>query len=204
MKLQNVRLNILLVLSFCFVYALTRYVILGPVSAVEIPVYIINKAVAWSAVTLLFLSIFATSKNLTNTAREYGTFAFWNIVCHALLTLSILNNFHYAKLFDEGKLNLFGQLSVLSGVLVMFLFMYYHYHFSNANNFTTVLKRITKVKIILIIILAHLFFLGSKGWITPEKWHGYLPPITLISFIIVLAALFYTYEWKWASNRQGR
>jgi hypothetical protein len=203
MKLQNVKLNSLLVLSFCFIYALTRYVIVGPVSAVEIPVFIINKAVSWGAVTLLFLSIYATSKNLTNTAKEYGTYAFGNIVCHALLTLSILNNFHFEKLFDEGKMNLFGQLSVLSGVLVMFLFLYYNYHFTNVNNFTTVLKRITKIKIILVITLVHLFFLGSRGWLTPEEWYGYLPPITLLAFIIVLIALFYTYEWKWSSNRQG-
>ncbi len=202
MKLKNVKFNSLFILSFCFIYALIRYVIIGPVRSVEIPIFIINKAISWGSVTLLLLSIFATSKNLTNAAREYGTYAFGNIICHAFLTLSILDDNHYAKLFEDGKLNLFGQISILSGVLVMFLFLYYNYHFSNVNNFTTVLKRITKIKLILIITLAHLFFLGAKGWLTPSEWYGYLPPITLISFIIVLIALFYTYEWKWASNRQ--
>jgi hypothetical protein len=203
MKIQNVKLNCLLVLLFCFTYALVRYVLLGPVEAEEIPVFIINKAVSWGAVTLLLLSIYATSKKLTNTAREYGTYAYWKIVCHALLTLSILNENHFAKLYEDGKLSLFGQMSVLSGVLVIVMFLYYHHHFSNANNFTTVFKRITKVKLILIITLVHLFFLGAKGWFTPGNWYGYLPPITLISFLIVLITLFYTYEWKWVSNRQG-
>jgi hypothetical protein len=202
MKLQNVKLNSLVVLSFCFFYAIVRYVVIGPVNSEEIPIFIFNKAVSWGAVTLLLLSIYATSKNFTNTAREYGTYAYWNVVCHALLTLSILDEAHYAKLFENGKLGLFGQLSILSGVLVIVLFLYYHYHFSNTNNFTTVVKRITKVKLILLITLSHLFFLGVKGWLTPEEWYGYLPPITLISFVIVLITLFYTYEWKWALNRQ--
>jgi hypothetical protein len=202
MKLQKVKLNSICVLLFCFTYAIIRYVIIGPVDAVEIPIFILNKAVSWTAVTLLFFSIYTTSKNLNNTAREYGTYAYWCIVCHALLTLSIMNENYFVKLFEGGKLTLFGQLSILSGVLLIVLFLYYYYNFSNTSNFTTVVKRISKVKLILIIALAHLFFLGGKGWITPEKWYGYLPPITLISFIIVLITLFYTYEWKWALNRQ--
>jgi len=202
MKLQKVKLNSLLILSFCFFYALLRYVIVGPVETNEIPIFIFNKAVSWSAVTLLFLSIYATSKNLNTIARDYGTYAYWSIVCHVLLTLSILNNNHYSKLFEYEKLTLFGQLSILTGVLLVVSFLYYHYNFSLTNNFTTVVKRITKIKLILIIALAHLFFLGGKGWLSPEQWYGYLPPITLISFIIVLITLFYTYEWKWALNRK--
>jgi hypothetical protein len=203
MKMQNVKLNSFFVLLFCFIYALLRYVIFGPFDAVDIPIFIVNKAVSWGAVTFFLFSIFATSKNLNNAARDYRTFGFWSILCHALLTMSILDDRHYAKLFEDGNFSLMGQLGVLSGVLVVVMFLYYHYYFSNANNFTIVTKRITKVKLILIMTLAHLFFLGGRGWLKPEEWYGSMPPITLISFIIVLIALFYTYEWKWALNRQG-
>jgi len=202
MKLQNVKLNSVYVLLFCFIYSLIRYVIVGPVDAAEIPIFILNKAVSWGAVTLLFFSIYATSKNLNNIGRHYGTYAYMGIIFHALLTLSILNRHYYSKLYTGEKLSLFGQLAILSGALLIILFLYYNYHFSNVNTFTTVVKRITKVKLVLIFTLAHLFFLGGKGWLTPEKWYGYLPPITLISFIIVLITLFYTYEWKWALTRK--
>ena len=127
MKLQKVKLNSLFVLLFCFTYALIRYVIIGPVEAVEIPIFILNKAVSWSAVTLLFFSIYATSKNLNSLAKEYGTHAYWSVVCHALLTLSIMNENYFVKLFEDGKLTLFGQLSILSGVLLIVLFLYYYY-----------------------------------------------------------------------------
>lgn len=203
MNLQKVKLNSLFVLSFCFIYALIRYVIVGPVDAIEIPIVILNKAVSWTGVTLLCFSIYATSKNLNSIARDYGTYAYWSIVCHILFTLSIMNNNYFAKLFEDEKLTLFGQLSIFSGVLSVVLFLYYYYNFSMSSNYTTVVKRITKVKLILITALAHLFFLGGKGWLNPENWHGYLPPITLISFTIVLITLFYTYEWKWALNREG-
>ena len=203
MKLQKAKLNSFFVLLFCFTYAILRYVIIGHLEAIEIPVFIFNKAVAWTAITLLFFSIYATSKNLNNVAREYGTYAYWSLVCHALLTLSILNESYFTKLFEFEKLTLLGQFATLSGVLLIVLFLYYHYNFSNTNNFTTVVRRITKIKLILIMALAHLIFIGGKDWFAPENWDGYLPPITLLSFITVLITLFYTFEWKWALNRKG-
>ena len=32
----------------------------------------------------------------------------------------------------------------------------------------------------------HVFFMGFKGWMTPEKWHGGLPPISLLAFSFFL------------------
>jgi len=32
--------------------------------------------------------------------------------------------------------------------------------------------------------LAHLFFMGFKGWLNPSAWPGGLPPISLIGFVI--------------------
>ena len=35
----------------------------------------------------------------------------------------------------------------------------------------------------MIFIIIHLFFMGYSGWVTPEKWHGGMPPISLIAFV---------------------
>jgi hypothetical protein len=33
----------------------------------------------------------------------------------------------------------------------------------------------------------HLFFMGYKGWLNPGGWHGGMPPISLVAFIVFAA-----------------
>ena len=89
MKLQKVKLNSLFVLLFCFIYALVRYVIIGPVDAVDIPVYILNKAVSWGAVTLLFFSIslFDNSSPIPELPPVMSIVLFCKIIVIPLLVL---------------------------------------------------------------------------------------------------------------------
>jgi len=44
---------------------------------------------------------------------------------------------------------------------------------------------ITSRKVLLIAMLfsmAHIFFMGYKGWMNPSGWNGGLPPISLVAF----------------------
>ena len=35
----------------------------------------------------------------------------------------------------------------------------------------------------------HVLVMGLSGWFAPAGWHGYLPPISLVAFIVLLFAL---------------
>ena len=36
----------------------------------------------------------------------------------------------------------------------------------------------------MVLVAAHLFFMGFQGWFKPAGWHGGLPPITLVAFAV--------------------
>jgi hypothetical protein len=38
----------------------------------------------------------------------------------------------------------------------------------------------------LLLGAAHLFFMGYSGWLNPGGWHGGLPPISLVAFVVFL------------------
>ena len=37
------------------------------------------------------------------------------------------------------------------------------------------------------LVAGHLFVMGYDGWLQVQKWNGGLPPITLLSFLLVVA-----------------
>ncbi len=44
-------------------------------------------------------------------------------------------------------------------------------------------------RMILILGAVHVFFMGYAGWMTPQDWPGYMPPITIISFVVAIVFL---------------
>gem|GEM_PF-5251580 len=45
--------------------------------------------------------------------------------------------------------------------------------------------------IFLVLISLHLIFLGVKVWFDVEKWLGYMPPISLLCFLIIIVIIFF-------------
>jgi hypothetical protein len=39
------------------------------------------------------------------------------------------------------------------------------------------------------LVACHLFIMGYDGWLQVQKWNGGLPPITLLSFLLVVSSL---------------
>jgi hypothetical protein len=39
----------------------------------------------------------------------------------------------------------------------------------------------------MLLVAAHLVFMGYQGWMTPSDWHGGIPPVSLvaIAFFVV-------------------
>ena len=172
----------IIILCLTFAYTLIRYIGFGDVDITQIPVFLINKSISMSSVIFLFLSAYYFSKNQTTKSKFWGKDAFFSAILHILFSLSILSDSYYSKLFMAGRLTWQGGLFILFGILAIFLFFIYKN--SEIND-----RQCRKYcQLAMFCLFFHLFFLGSSGWFNINSWHGYLPPISLISFLFVLAS----------------
>ncbi len=163
-----------------FFYSFLRYVIFGSVQIIHTPTFIINKAVAFASIFYLFMVLKNSKKDIQSAKIWFEIFSF-SILLHILLTLTLLPFGFYKKMMEGSSLNLSGNLTIIFGVLTCFSFYSKKILHSINLNFN---------KLTLTLLSFHLFFLGWQGWIEPSKWFGFMPPITLICFIIGLYLLF--------------
>lgn len=163
---------LVIILLFTTIYSLLRYNVLGDVPFSDIPTFIINKSVAFTLVIILLVIFYYKLKkkrfNFEFMIKGLNAMA----VIHILLSITLLTQEYYPKLFDDHKLTLFGNLSVLFGVVTV-AYVYISKH--KVNNL-----------IVYAFISFHLFFLGVKGWFNIDMWNNFLPPITLICFLILI------------------
>lgn len=166
-------------------YAILRYVLLGPVEATEIPLYLSNKAFAWTSLTLMLLTISGRPHQKNFNPRVIATGMFLSL--HLLSSLILLNPHYYPKFFEEGALGLPIQISLIAACTGLVLMIPAIIHNllrylgvpSDSKKFN-----FTSLNFALLILCAlHLILIGYSGWIAPSTWHGYLPPISLICFI---------------------
>lgn len=175
--------NSILVFILSFSYAFIRYNILKEVSINEIPLYIINKAVSISSVILMFLSII----NSNSLSKYYGRTSVYLAVLHVFLSLIILSPTYFPQIYNENKtLMVLNSISLLLGCISLTTLLFYQ--------LSKVVRDISKksslvLKIVLLTISGHIFFWGIKSWLTPSNWPFGLPPITLLSFIIIIITL---------------
>jgi len=151
-------------------YAIIRYNYFGNVSLNDIPVFVFNKAIALSIVIILGFSLLDKIKD-RNTGDYFSTIQFL-IIMHVIFSLALHGDAYFPKMYIDGKLTLNTGIATLSGTILV------------AGLFTNIIK--LKALTIYTLIGIHVFFYGFKGWVTPENWHGSLPPITLVSFVIVM------------------
>ena len=167
-------------------YAILRYHIFGGVSWDQLPLYVMNKVFSLTVVLLLFYKIWF-SKVLTTEQREWYTCAIAVLVLvHVLISISLLSPEYYAKFFDAGKMHFKSELSILFGIAAFIAFIGLLLGSLKGN--IELAKKFQQA--ILFLLAVHLFSMGFSGWITPFKWYGAMPPISLVSFMVVLAIVF--------------
>ena len=159
-----------LALLISTIYAIIRYNYFGNVSLNDIPVFVFNKAIALSIVIILGFSLFDKLKD-RNTEYYFSTIQFL-VIMHVVLSLALHGDAYFPKMYIDGKLTLNTGIATLSGTILV------------AGLFTNLVK--LKALAIYTLISIHVFFYGFKGWFTPENWHGNLPPITLVSFVVIV------------------
>lgn len=179
LKKQNHPQKILLltaaIFGFSFFYAFIRYNLFGGIPFSDIPLFILNKAVSFSGTIFLLQAVLLQSKQKSEAAYFFQVFDFL-ILLHILFSFTILSPQYFPKLFNEQKLSVLAALALGFGALA---FAYLKSNFFKKNR-----------ALVLVFVALHLLFLGGKGWTTPANWYAYMPPITLLSFLVITATLF--------------
>ena len=207
----NLKFGILL---FPLAYAVVRYNLAAGVEWSQLPLYITNKALAMSSVLALLFAARAMLKGCRESARDLGKMALHCACLHVLLTLVLLPAGYYPKLSQQvltpggeqvllmASFSALANLALLFGVLCAYLF----FVISNGH-VVNGLQRQVLLYLQMCVLAYHLLFLGSYSWFTPAFWPAYLPPITLLSFIGVLLAVYFlqkSWQKAWQKSRQKR
>ena len=172
---SKVSRNTLIVFVLTFLYSILRYNIFGNIPPADIPTLIVNKSVSFSMILILLnASISYLYKKLDDYYGYLDLFKTFAII-HVILSVALLSQNYYPKLFSTEKLTLLGNFSLLAGVMA----------------FVYILNKRYKIKNIILYSLtaAHLIFIGFTGWFDIKKWNGFMPPITLICFLILVALI---------------
>lgn len=167
--------QILLIFFTAFAYAVIRYNIFGSVSWADIPAYILNKGFAFTIVGLIILFIYHKKNSNKEISDDVLNWLKMMILFHVIFSIILFNQYYFPKFFENGRMTFLSGLSILFGV--------------SAFVYGLMSKRDVNMIMFLIFIMLHTLFMGFGGWLKPETWHGNMPPITLISFILLFAIL---------------
>jgi hypothetical protein len=183
LKEEKVIKQFLTVLFFATVYAVMRYAGFANVSPIHIPVYLLNKGLSMTAA----FSLLMASLGLVRCHKD--VFDFWRKACmnlvfvHVLLSLAIFNKGYFPKWFAGDMMSLTGEVTLLLGALGVYCFW---------RLLTFDMKphvRRVMMTAACALVAGHLFVMGYDGWLQVSKWNGGLPPITLLSFLLVVSSL---------------
>jgi len=189
---------IAIVMFFGLAYAIVRYHIVGPVPWKDFPFFILNKGISLSAFILLTCNFgFGPLKNLginvpegwLNARKALGMTGFLLVLIHALISFMLFSPSVYGKFFEaDGTLTLLAGLSMLGGVLAFVVLWAFNLSFqTHLREDQAFIRFITSRKFLLFAMLlgaAHVFFMGYEGWLNPSGWHGGMPPVSLVAFVV--------------------
>jgi|ERR1039457_38104 hypothetical protein len=173
----------LTVLFFTTVYAVMRYAAFANVSPIHIPVYLLNKAISMTAA----FSLLMAALGLIRAQRD--VFDFWRKACmnlvfiHVIMSLAVFNKGYFPKWFNNDMMTLNGELTLLMGALGVYCF-WRLLTFEMKPHIRRIMMTSASA-----LVAGHLFVMGYDGWLQVQKWNGGLPPITLLSFILVVSSL---------------
>jgi len=180
---------ILSVFVLSLIYAVTRYVLLGPIPAEQIPLFIMNKAISLSGIILVVMAF--VQKGDRAVKAKLGETGFLFTIVHILISILLINETYFEKFFNAGEYNLKGGLSFLFGATAFALLMLIRRLFASDLYAVFTPKSRFYIKFfMLFFIAAHVAVMGWSGWFKPGDWYGYFPPITLLSFLVATFGMY--------------
>lgn len=166
-------------------YATIRYNVIQGVSWSDWPVYTLNKVFGFSSLLLLFIAIvrYRLGPGYSNSKILYMSGLFGGI--HVLLSCMLLNPAYYEKFFYDGKLTGTAGFSMLSGAIAAIIFI----SRATMKGDQDVKNKIRSLAVLSVIVGIHAALQGFQSWMAPSTWPGFIPPITLLSFLVSTTAL---------------
>lgn len=160
-------------------YAILRYGIVKGVPLENWPAFIGNKALAITAVMFLVLGIFHRVWD-TDQAKDFFRLSLWLGFTHGITSLAMMSEAYYGYLYntDIGRLNVFGELTIIFGALALALYIM---------EALRARERGTSADLLLLTLLGtHVVSVGVLKWLDPSRWAYGLIPISLIGFLILV------------------
>ena len=190
------------VLILSISYAVLRYHLAGPVPWKDFPFFILNKGFSLAAFILIACNFgFGPLRSLgvpvpdswLAARKAVGMTGFLLVLIHALMSFLLFKPAVYANFFAaDGTLTLLAGLSMLAGVLAFVVLWAYNLSFQTfLREDKAFISFITSRRFLLVAFVlggAHLLFMGYAGWMKPGDWHGGLPPISLVAFVVFAMA----------------
>ena len=193
-------------LGACFMvttaYAVARYVVLGPVPLIHLPIFVLNKSFAWTALILLCVAV-VLGPLARRWPRRYaawlggrkalGLLGFLMVCGHLLLSLLILNYGYYRAYFVQAfEFTPLAELTLAAGVWA-FLLLLPALVASLPGMREGIPARVWSLAqgclpIALLATAVHILK-DAPVWWRPADWPGGLPPISLLTVFMVVAAL---------------
>lgn len=186
--------KVILVLFLTFYgYAIIRYHIGKNLTGLMAFFFVLNKAFAWTAGTLLILSILPTLflEKYKLKRRAIGTFAYVIALIHINSSILLLSEKFYPKFYSHSYLNSDGWFYITLGALSILSFTipliasklnmqdgHFMYRFGRYG---------------ILLNLSHVTAIGFKGWLSYQDWPYYMPPITLLFVFSGLLILGFRY-----------
>jgi len=174
-------------------YATVRYNIFKGVPWTDWPLYVLNKAFAVSSLVLLAINVLRYQFIKKRSNAKIFKFAMFLGFLHILISFALLNPAYYDKFYLNGKLSFLAGVSYLLGAIATALIFNKGFSKELKNN------RATKIKVLSVlafIIGSHATLQAFQGWVPASAWPGYMPPLSMISFLIGLFALVLTFVLK--------
>ncbi|MDA0708654.1 MAG: hypothetical protein O3B73_00420 [bacterium] len=176
-------------------YALVRYAVFGGVSPIHIPVYLLNKSVSLACVFFLFFTALGHARSNPEKVSFWGTAVLHSAYLHVMLSLALMSKAYYPKFFGADKMNLTGELTLLFGVAAV-----YCTWFVRSRRYVFRHRQVFPL-LTVFLVMGHLTAMGNAGWLTVEDWHGGLPPITLIGFVLAAISFILFFKPKRVSSQ---
>jgi DMSO/TMAO reductase YedYZ heme-binding membrane subunit len=195
-------LRIFYVFLFSSLYAVIRYNVFKGVEWDQLPIYVLNKSLSLTALTLIAASylagkiIWRRQADLTQLVGLKKSLSFTGYLLaflHILMSITILNASYFPKFYGGAMMNMKGESSMLAGMLAFALFsLPALVSFPGVDEKLSMerwraIQRIGYLGILGVCL--HVLIMGWSGWWEISTWPGYLPPITLLSCIIGVVPL---------------
>lgn len=161
-------------------YAAIRYHLGKDLVGFKETIFVLNKALAWTAGTLFMLTLLPQKKldGFLVQRRQLGTWAYGLALVHIILIILILNPELYPKFYSDSKLNFQGWTTIFLGIGSILLFSLPLYASLKKSEELSHLYRFGRYGIYLNIL--HVTSIGASGWFLPSTWPYFMLPITLI------------------------